>query len=485
VNTLGPSVPFWALELTDHLVTAVRVRRSADGAMEILAWWSAPVIDGENPLAAAVRQVHRRGLREHGIHLVLPGRGATCRSSRISPEDADLSPGELERDLYDFTPFDPPEAVLRARRLGGAGVLDFRVVAERRAEIGRVEQAFEAAGCAHLGISLSPAALLAAREALLPAATRGYVLAVRGAWSSVTAFDGALSVRYPIPFGMNDLRRRYEAASPPVPFAEALVGTGEASVKALAAAADPLAIDLRRSIDFHRAAVRATGEEILLFAGAGAERAGLRAAIASLSPVAFAAPVAIGPPGPLRAGPRVRPEDLAAALPGLLGPVGACLGSLGITPRDLDFRNLPDDLPAPPERNLYPVATAALVLGLAGSFLLATATRDTLARGAAAVDALPPRPEPTALTAEAGREKAGTLTGLADRALRRSAFRRSLASILEVAPRGGGAEEIHLQSLGDGYRSRVRIRPAADAAAPGWTVVERKDGGVILERVER
>lgn len=493
---MGPSVPFWTLELADHAVTAVRVRKTPDGALEILSWWTVPVLEGENPVAAAVRQVHRRGLREHGLHLVLPGRGATCRSSRIAPEDADLSPGELERDLYDFTPFEPTEAVLRSRRLGDAGVLDYRVVAERRADIGRTEQAFEAAGCRFLGISLAPAAVLAAREILLPATTRGYHLGIRGSWSAVTAFDGPHSVRYPLPFGLHELRRRYEAASPAIPFEEALESTAEGGVKALAAAAEPLAQDLRRSIDFHRAATRATGEESFLIGGAGAEWPGLRAAVASPAPVAAAPPVAVGPPGPLRAGPQVKAEDLAAALPGLFVVLGAALGAAGIAPRDLDFRNLPDDLPAPRERNLYPAAAAALALAVAGSFLFATATRDVLVRGTAAVAALPPAPPPGAMTAGEGRAKAAALAELAERANRRAALRRSVSAAVEAIPRGGGAQEIRFFHETGGYRARIRVRIPGDAreerlaaylaplAKAGWAVLDRKDGAATLERME-
>ncbi len=493
---MGPSVPFWTLELADHAVTALRVRKTPDGALEILSWWSAPVLEGENPVAAAVRQVHRRGLRDHGIHLVLPGRGATCRSSRIAPEDADLSPGELERDLYDFTPYEPAEAVLRSRRLGGAGVLDFRVVAERRAEIGRTEQAFEAAGCRFLGISLAPAAILAARETLLPGASRGYVLGIRGAWSAVTAFDGPLSVRYPLPFGLHDLRRRYEAASPPTPFEDALDGGDAAAVKALAAAAEPLALDLRRSIDFHRAAMRGTGEEIFLFGGAGAERPGLRAAVASFAPVPPAPLPTVGPPGLLRAGPRVKGEDLAAALPGLLVPLGAALGASGLGPRDLDFRNLPDDLPAPRERNLYPAAAAVIALAAAGSWLFAAATRDTLARGAAAVAALPPAPAAGGMTAGEGRGKAEELRALVEAAGRRAALRRSLAAAVESLPRGAGTEEIRLLSEEGGYRARLRVRITGESRkerlasylAPltkaGWTVLDLGDGAATIERTE-
>jgi hypothetical protein len=508
---LGPTVAFWALELADHAVTGVRVRKTPEGALEVLEWWSSPVVEGENPVAAAVRQAHRRGIREHGLHLVLPGRGATCRSSRISPEDADLSPGELERDLYDFTPFEQEEAVLRWRRLGGAGVLDFRVVAERRAELGRVEQAFETAGCRFLGISLAPAAALGAREVLMPAVGRGYLLEIRGGWSASTAFDGALSVRYPIPFGLHDLRRRYEAAHPPAPFESALAAVpgapgSDAAIRALAAAAEPLALDFRRAVDFHRAAVRGTGDEMLVLAGACADGPGLRAAVASFSSVAFAPPVPTGDGAPIRPGPRVRPEALAAALPLLFVPLGGALGAAGSAPRDLDFRNLPDDLPAARDRNLYPAAAALILLGAGASFLFAAATRDALARSGGAA---PPPPAAGTISAAEARARAGEVRVLAGDALRRAALRRSLSLIGESFPRAGaagvpafGTEGIQVLSEEGGYRSRIRLRfageprpdPAAEAErlAPvlgplvkaGWRVVETTDGLAVLERVD-
>ena len=493
---MGPSVPFWTLEISDHAVAAIRARRTPDGALEILSWWTSPVVEGENPVAAAVRQIHRRGLREHGLHLVLAGRGATCRSSRIAPEDADLSPGELERDLYDFTPFEPNEAVLRGRRLGGTGVLDFRVVAERRAEIGRVEQAFDVAGCRYLGVSLAPAALLSARETLLPAATRGYLFALNGGFSALAAFDGALSVRYPIPFGLHDLRRRYEAASPPAPFEAALDGGSEAAVKALAAAAEPLALDVRRSVDFHRAAVRATGEEIFLAVGAGTDRPGLRAALAGLAPVPVAPLPDIGPPGPLRAGPRVRAEDLAAALPGYLVPLGGALGAAGIAARDLDFRNLPEDLPLPRERNLFPAAAAALLLAAGGSFALAASTRDALARGETALAALPPAPAAGGMSAPEARAKTAELAVLSDAARRRAALGRALNAAVDAVPRDAGVEEIRILSEGGGCRARLRVRFTGEEkdrralnlvvalSKQGWRIIEKGGGVAAMERLE-
>jgi hypothetical protein len=502
---LGPTVPFWALELADHAVTAVRVRKTPDGALEVLSWWTAPVVEGENPVAAGVRQVHRRGLRDHGLHLVLPGRGATCRSSRISPEDADLSPGELERDLYDFTPYEPEEALLRWRRLGGPGVLDFRVVADRRVELGRAEQAFDVAGCPFLGLSLAPAAVLAARETLLPAVGRGYVLEIRGGWSAVTAFDGALTVRYPVPFGIHDLRRRFEAANPGTPFETALAaapGTpgGEATAKALAAAAEPFSQDVRRAIDFHRAAIRGTGDEVLLLVGAAADQPGLRAVAAGISPVPFAAPVPTGAAAAIRPGPGVNPEELAAALPALLVPLGAALGAAAIAPRDLDFRDLPDVLPMPRERSLFPAAAAVLAIGMAGAAWLATDTRATMARaaeGTLAPVVSPGVPEKSAEEAA----KAAELDSLVDGILRRAALCRCLGAAVEAFPKTGvdrpslGADRILVTREKAGYRVRLVLRVAApgarDAAAiasalaaSGWTTVEAREGSVTVERVE-
>ena len=204
---MGLTVPFWALELGDHAVTAVRVRKSPDDALEVLAWWTVPVAAGEDPVAAALKAIRRRGLRNHGFQVVLPGRGTTCRSFRIAPEDSDLSPAELEHELHDFTPYEPEEALLRTRRLGGPGVLDYRIVAERRADLARVEEAFEDAGVLHIGLSSAPVALMTAIESLGLVTKRGYTLELKGDWSVLTAVDGAQSVRYPIPFGVRDAAR--------------------------------------------------------------------------------------------------------------------------------------------------------------------------------------------------------------------------------------------------------------------------------------
>jgi hypothetical protein len=501
---LGPNVPFWSLELSDHAVTAVRARRTPEGTLEVLSWWTSPVVEGENPVAAAVRQCHRRGLRDHGLQIVLPGRGATCRSSRISPEDADLTAGELERDLYDFTPFEPDEAVLRWRRLGGEGVLDFRVVAERRAELGRVEQAFEASGCRFLGISLAPAAILGAREALLPGATRGYVLEIRGGWSAETAFDGAASVRYPIPFGSHELRRRYEAANPPVPFEVALDAApgapgADAAIRALAAAAEPLALDVRRTVDFHRAAVRGTGDEVFVLAGALAGRPGLRAAVATFAPVPFAQAPPPADGSPLRPGARVDPASLAAAMPLLFVPLGAALAAAGLAPRDLDFRNLPEDLPAPRETTLFPLAAAALVLGMAGAAWLAADSRAAMSRAADGIRKAPGVERPVADPAVAAAEDAlaADLAALVERERGRAALGRALHAAVEAFPKGSvnaapvGADRIAATREKGGYRVRVALRipgTARDAAAAGtalqrsgWSVVEAREGSATVE----
>ena len=340
------------------------------------------------------------------------------------------------------------------------------------------------------------------------------MLGVRGSWSSVTAYDGAQSIRYPVPVGLHDLRRRYEELRPALPFESALdagAGTmaGDAAAKALALAAERLGQDVRRAVDFHRAALHGTGDEALLLAGAGAERPGLRATLAALAPVPCAPPPAPGALGPLRPGPGMRPEAIAAALPLLLAPLGAALGAAGIAPRDLDFRSLPDDLPAPRDRTLYPAAAAVLLLGVLGSLILADRGRDALARGAAALDALPAPPPPGTLTAEETRRKAAELRSLVDAARSRAALRRSLSAVVEAFPRAGqaptvlfGAEEIRLVNEGGNYRARLRLRAAGEPRkeirqeeerlAPmtgpleraGWRLLEMRDGGATLERLE-
>jgi hypothetical protein len=505
---LGPTVPFWTLEISERAVTAVRVRRSGEAAIEVLSWWSAPVPEGATPLEIALRAVRRRGIREHGIHLVLPGRGAACRSARISPEDSDLPPDEMDRTLLDATPFDPEEAALRTRRLGAGGVLDFRVVAERRRAVDEAVAAFEQAGCPFLGVSLAPAAALAAREALLPDRSRGYLLGLQGSWTEFAAFDGALSVRYPVPSGLREVRLRFASGgsgSSGAVFEQALDATpgtpgGDAAVRALAAAFEGVAADLRRSVEFHRAAVRASGEEVLILTGPDAGRPGLRAALASISPV----PIAPLPPlaGPVAAGPRANPEALAAAMPSLFVPLGAALGAAGAAPRDLDFRNLPDDLPEPRERTLLPAAAAALVVGMAGVALLAKDTEAAMARArqatsAPAVHGDAPVPPAPGSPGAAERADAEELARLVEDARRRAALGRALGTVVDAFPAGSGAfgaERIRVEKEKAGYRVRLSVRApggpkelaeaAGSLAAAGWRRVESGDGTLTVERSE-
>ncbi len=504
---MGPTVPFWAVEVGDAAVNAVRVRRAPDNALEVLACWSSPLGPGDDPVATAVALLRRRGLRDHGIQLVLPGRGATCRSCRISPEDNDMSSAELERELFDLTAHEPEDALLRHRRLGSPEVLDFRVVAERRDELGRWEKAFEEAGFRHLGVSVAPGALLTALEALRLGPARGYAFEMRGRWSALTAFEGALTVRHPIPFGHFDIARRLEEAGAGFTLDQALDAVpGSPAAAALAAAAAPLAEDFHRAVDFHRTAVRGTGDESLLLLGAGTDRPGLRAVLGQISPVALAAasdPAAL--PG-LRLGPRVRLEDFRRGLPLWTVPLGAAMAASGLAPRDLEFRLLPDDLPAPREGSLYPVAAAALALAVAASWLLAVRTRDALARGREAVASIPAPPAVQGpLTAAEGREQGLALSRLVREARERAALRRALSSLVAAFPRAEspshGVEGLEVRGEGGNFRAtaRFRVPSGGDGASDlrsrtedlaralqdaGWRVTLTRDGLVTAERLE-
>lgn len=506
---MGPTVPFWALYLAEEAVAAVRVRVTAPDRLEVMEWWTAPVAPGGDPAAAAVAAIRRRGHRDHAYQLVLPGRGATCRSCRISPEDADLSPAELERELLDFTPFEGDEALLRTRRLGGPGVLDFRVVGERRGEVGRTEKVFTDAGYALFGISSGPAALLTAREALRIGPDRGFALEVHGTWSMLASFDGLLSSRYPVPFGLEDISRRL-AETPGAPSLEdALDGEpGSPAAAALARAAEPLLLDVRRSVDFHRAAVRPSGDERLMLLGEAGARPALRAALAAAVPVPAAPPAPPAADGPLSAAPGVDRDAFAEALPRILVPLGAAASSGLLAPRDLDFRHLPPELPKPREGSLFPAAAGVLAAGVAAAWLLAGHSRDALAAAHATIQALPVAAAPGAIPPAEAALLAEDLDRTADAARSRAALGRALAQIVAAFPRAGdaagpalGAERIEVRSEGGNYRARLVLRaggaPTRDAeaeavrlatiaealSAAGWRVDTR--GGVLtLERLE-
>lgn len=509
---MGPTVPFWAVEVGDEAVHAVRVRRTPDNALAVLATWSATLRAGEDPYRAAAALLRRKGLRDHGIHLVLPGRGAACRSCRISPEDNDMSPAELERELFDLSPHDADDAILRHRRLGGPEVLDFRVVSERREELGRAERAFEEAGFRHLGVAVAPAALLTALEVLRLGPARGYGFVMRGRWSTLTAFEGALSVRHPIPFGLRDIERRLEEAKSGVSLEQALdAAPGSAAATALAEAAAPLAEDFRRAVDFHRSSVRATGDEALLLAGWGTDRPGLRSLLAQFSPVPLAPiPDPAGIPG-VRLAPGVAPEVFRRGLPLWTIPLGAALAASGLAPRDLDFRNLPDDLPAPREVDLYPLAAGILVAAVAAAWIVADRTRDALARGEEAVAAIPGPPPPGALPPAEAEAKAEALGRLVRGVRERAALRRALTSLVAAFPRAGppgtlphGVEGFEVRDEGGNVRAVARFRVAAppgDGAGPndlrsraqdlalrlveaGWTVTGTREAVVTAERLE-
>jgi len=506
---LGPTVPFWALHLAEEAVVAVRVRCPSPDRLDVLEWWRVPVPPGSDPAAVAVASLRRRGHRGHAYQVVLPGRGAICRSCRISPEDADLSPAELERELVDFTPFEADEAILRTRRLGGPGVLDYRVVAERRGEIGRVEKLFEDAGRPLVGISSAPAALLATREALRIGPDRGFALEIHGTWSMLVAFEGLVSSRYPIPFGLEDVRRRL-AEEPGAPALDAALDAppGGPGAAALARAAEPLLVDLRRAMEFHRVAVHPTGDERLLLLGEAGARPGLRACIAAASPVPAAPPALPEGDGRVRAGPGVDPAALAEALPRLFVPLGAAASAALLSPRDLDFRHLPPELPAPSEGSLFPAAAAVLAAGVAAAWLVAADARDALVSARAALRAAPPPAPPGALAPDEALALADDLDRAAETARSRAALGRLLSQVVAAFPRAGdapapalGAERIEVRSEGGNYRARVVLRVGAAAgdagaeaerlaivaeplAAAGWRLVESRAGTLTVERLE-
>lgn len=485
---MGPTVPFWCVDAGDDAVSALRVRRTEDGALEILSHWVSPLppslpwTDLPRAVAALLRS---KGLREHGIHLLLPGRGASCRSCRIAAEDADLPAREMERELFDLTPLEPDEAVLRWRRLGGPEVLDYRVVAERTAEVERWRTALAEAGFPHVGIGLSPVASLTALESLRLVPERGFLIEVRGTFSCLTSLEGALTVRHPIPFGLGDIGRALLASGSGVSLGEALdAPPGSPAAAALAAAAAPLGEDLRRALEYHRAAAAGKGDEPLLPLGPAACRPGLRALLASLSRAPTTPlPDPAGLPG-VRLGPALRVEALRGELPALLAPLGGALSTAGLAPRDLEFHLLPEDLPAPRDRTLYPLAAALLLAALGVSRVLAVEARDRLRAGREALAAIPtPSPPPGSLLPAEAAARAALLSSLTEEARERAALRRALADLQSAfppagtqggpgqAPPGGvppyGTEAFQVLHEGGNYRVRVRLRPAPAVQGTG------------------
>ncbi len=496
------TVPIWGVEAGERAVNAVRLRLTADGGIEVLSWWSVPVPPGADPLVVAVDAMRRRGLHRHGVQVALPGRGATCRAFRIAPDCLDLPEDELVRELHDFTPFEPPEVLLRFRRLGGPGALDYRVVTERRDELGRWEEALERAGFRWFGLTLAPTALLAAVEAFKVAPARGYVFQLGARWSTLTALDGPLSVRYPIPLGIADVERALEGAGPAGRGAlDAVPGAPgtEPAWQAVLGATEALGADLLRAIEYHRAAVHGTGEETLLLLGPDVVRPGLRAALAQRSPVPLAPLWKAEALAPLRPAPRVRPEDLLAALPSLVPALGAAMAPLGAWPADLDFRNLPEDTPAPQERTLYPLAAAALLAAVGGAAWLAAGSRAVLAEGEesarslrAAAGAAPP---PAGGNGEAG---SGEVRLLAAEVRRRAALARAFEAAVEAFPSMGPsgrlparAEEVLVQQERGGYRVALRLRagevPAGHLRSrledSGWRFTGEKEGVLSFARL--
>ncbi len=491
VRPLGPTAPFWSVEAGDDAVAALRVRRGPDGVLEILDHWVAPLKGGgagggaRGDPAAAAALLRKRGLREHGIHLLLPGRGASCRSCRIAAEDADLPAREMERELFDLTPLEPDEAVLRWRRLGGAGFLDHRVVAERKSEVDRWREAFAGAGFHHLGLALAPAAALAALEIPGIGPKRGYLLEVRGSWSCLTAFEGPLSVRHPLPFGTRDIEAALSARGSGVSLDAALdAAPGSPAAAALAAAAAPLCEDLRRSVEYHRSAVPRNGEESLLPLGPAALRPGLRALLASALPVPLAE---LPDPGALqgvRLSHRARAEELRRDWPALLAPLAGALAAAGLLPRDLDFQSLPDDLPEPVERTLFPLAAAVLAAAVGASWVMAGGALSHLRLGRDAVAAIPaPAPARGSLSPAEAVVRGASLAALTEEARRRAALRRALTDLVDAFPAaesGGaadgsppagmppfGAEGFQVLDEGGNYRVRIRLRPSSPGEGGG------------------
>ena len=508
---MSSTVPIWAVAIDDASVTAVRVRRSPEGALDLLAWWTVPVPAGADPLPVAIEALRRRSLQDHGLHIVLPSRGAACRSYRISPDDADLTAGELEHELHDLTPFDPSEVHLRFRRLGGPEDLDFRVVTEKRAEFVRWQKALEEGGFRYFGFSLGPAAELAALETLKIGPSRGFLLTLHGHWSTVTSLQGGLTVRYPIPFGIHDLARRLPVGGGGVSLEEALDALAgnpstEAAWQALRTAAAPLLEDFRRAVEFHRETGHTPGEETVLLAGAGSDRPGLRAAFADASPLPLHALLKADNLAPFRPGPRFGMEEVLLRFPVLLPALGAALTATQTAPRDLDFRNLPEDLPAPPERSLFPVAAVLLLAAVGASFLLAEDACSLMDDALAALEALPNPPPAGEMSPGEAMGKAERLRVLVERTSRQAALARAFRETAAVFPKQGEenpmalrTERIRVLPEGAGYRLVLTLAagggPGRDLAPDidrlvgrleplGWSRVEGGGRTVTLERRE-
>ncbi len=471
--------PIWGLEIGETAITAVRVRRSPEGPLDVLEWWTVPVAAGEDPLSIAVAAVRRRRLQDHGLQVVLPSRGGVCRTFRIAADDADLPDAELAQELQDFTAYDGREVELRWRRLGDAGALDFRVAAARREILGRTEAAFREAGLTAVGISLVPVALIHAAEGLGVAPRRGYLLQMEGTWSRLLAVDGAQSVQYLLPWGCRDLEADLARRAPGASAAAALdrdpATAADPAAALLDAALAPFAADVRRAMDYHRSLVKGTGEETFLPVGPAASRPGLRAALVRCAQCPGSPPPALT--AGVRAGPRVRPELLQAALPSLLAPLAAAAAALDEGQRDLEFRTLPQDLPAPRERTLYPLAAAVLAACTAASILY------SLEVGGAR---RPPGASPVTGEATAERRGAVERLGRASGAVERAAsLRRALATLDEAAPDGrvpgAGLVALRVTRIAGGHALDVwweggpRVGPGpaagvwASLADRGWT----------------
>ncbi|MHC4821650.1 MAG: hypothetical protein ACYTDX_08035 [Planctomycetota bacterium] len=473
----------------------MRVRRDGD-ALEILDTWTHPVGSGEDPLQALLAALRRNRLRDHAFHIVLPARSGVCRSFRIAPEDARLRPNDLERELHDFTPFEQREVLLRWRKLGEDDSLDYRVVADRRQEILRWEAALEDAGYRYFGLGLGPAGLLHSVErlGLSPEGGRGFLLELGGRWSALTAVKGTDTVRYPLPFGAHDIDERlHTAAGDPARWMD-----GDSAPADPAGVVGVLGEDVGRLLSFHESLDPRSGNETIRLSGADAHRTGLRAALSSVLPL----PLASAPselPAPLRAGGRLTAVRLAERLPSLHRSLGAALVGAGLVADDLEFRPFPENVPAPPSGDLFPVAAGILAVSMAIAAFIATDTRDAYA---AALEAR--RDVPTESPVD--RASIDAIESLVDGAATRLSLARSIRTSWDLFPEPGRSgpilESLRTERDGAGYTTVLRLvlpeegepepgtdedrarRRLAVALADGWTLASARGNEVVLRRYE-
>ncbi len=339
--------PLWGIHLAPGVITAVLVHRTDDGGYEVLDELTDTAPDDDGALlTAGLRAAQRPELRGRAGMIAIPDLNGSLVTAAIPSEELYLTDDEIQRELHDFTPFEPGEGHLLYAPVGRPEDREFMVSALPVAEIrGRIAALAELDPAYHGAMTAGPAVVRGARSLGLVGET-GFVVDVQRDATAVYALDARRVRRY-------------------------LVATGSRA----GADGDVLARDLLSTITYHRDQQRRdddppeestpVGDVVLVGPEAAnvrsmvAERLGTR--LASVDARAESGSAVVG-----KDGAAVSDETALRLAPA----VGAAIEAFQGRGNRIALREPPDDVPEYVEntgRSRTPLVAAALVVVLAAA----------------------------------------------------------------------------------------------------------------------